>query len=854
MSLSAHQPQTGDDDGGSARLLSTPAARRATLAFVAFAAGQVLAQQLWLRGLTLGASVWFGAALIVLAAGVLRSRGPGGAVLAIAAMLLAGGWFTARVLELPRSSLGALVPAPTEPGGGHIVTIEGAVIEPVRAWEPSGALADYLPMQGGSVSFTVRAQTALLDAGARTVRGRVRVTVGQGEPEVRVGDRVRVKGIARAIEPPSNPGQPDPRLWAAQSGQTVTLTAASAALVEVLPPARGPVASAARAWRQSRAWLARRAAAVLPESENSPGRAMLAALLLGERESGADELRATFARQGLAHVLAISGFHLAVMAGAALFAVRLTGDRGRLEPLLVAALVVLYVLILPARAPILRAATMVLAWLLAESMGRRYDKRALLAWVAIAVLVVRPMDLFSLGYQLTFGITAALIWFGAPVHARMFPGAISFDRYEPPDAFTRRWWIDRLTQLVSASILCWLVATPLVARSVGVISPAAVVSTVVVVPLVTVLLWSSYAAMLVGVFVPPLATAMSSVLEWCAHGVVTLVNIMDAAPLTTVYAPRFSLALTAALTVVVLLWLVRGRLRSPGLWAATLLVVGWGWGEWRTAGRLPHDTVLRIDTLDVGNGTCHLVRSGDDVLLWDCGSLNPAIGVRTIPRSLHTLGVRRVPDVVLTHPNFDHYSGLLDVAERFGVERVWTTSTFLARADRDPGGAAAACLRALDRRGIEVGIWAAGESVPFGSAQATVLSPPEPSPFASDNDTSIVAMFGVQTAAGERRLLMTGDAQREALAALMSPGADLDADVLELPHHGSVQPTAMAFVDEVGPAVVLQSTGDARALDIRWNAQRLGRTWWTTATDGAAWVEFRQDGSVVSGSVRRKED
>ena len=85
----------------------------------------------------------------------------------------------------------------------------------------------------------------------------------------------------------------------------------------------------------------------------------------------------------------------------------------------------------------------------------------------------------------------------------------------------------------------------------------------------------------------------------------------------------------------------------------------------------------------------------------------------------------------------------------------------------------------------------------------------------------------------------------------MSPGADLRADVLELPHHGSVQPTAMALVETVNPAVVLQSTGPSRALDIRWNAHRLGRQWWTTATDGAAWVEFHQDGSITSGSVRR---
>ncbi len=846
MLLSPHQAVT-DPPGTPA---TTPAARRATLAFVAWAAGHVLALELWKAGIGLSASAWFGAGLLVLAFGVLRRRGPWGVVLALGVVLVSGGWFTARVLEVPRSSLAAALPMATAPGGGHIVTIEGVVIEGVQEWQSSGALAEYLPM-GNSVWFTMRAQEALLDGGARPISGRVRVTVRAGEPRVGVGDRVRVTGIARAIGPPGNPGQPDARLWAAQTGERVRITAASADLVEVLAPSRALGASVARGWRQSREWLRTRAGAVLPETEGTRGRVMLAALLFGERESGVDDLRATFARQGLAHVLAISGFHLAVMAGAALFAVRLTGDRGRLEPLLVALLVVAYVVVLPVRAPILRAAAMVLVWLLAEAMGRRYDKRALLAWIAIAVLMVRPMDLFGLGYQLTFGITAALIWFGAPVHARLFPAALGFERYEPPDAFAKRWWFDRLTQLVSASVLCWLVATPLVARSVGIISPAAVVSTVVVVPIVTVLLWASYAAMLVGVFVPAAASAMSAVLDAIAGGVVSVVELFDWLPMTTVYAPRLSLALTVALTALVLVWLVRGRLRSPGLWAATLLVLGWAAGEWHVAGRLPDRVLLRIDTLDVGDGTCHLVRSGGEALLWDCGSLNPSIGVRTIPRALHALGVQRVPDVVLTHPNFDHYSGLLDVAERFGVERVWTTSTFLARAERDPGGAAAACLRGLDRLGVTVGEWAAGDAPRLGQARGLVLSPPEPSLFVSDNDTSLVVRFTVETGAGERRLLMTGDAQREALAALMAPGADLAADVIELPHHGSVQPTALAFVDEVNPAIVLQSTGVSRALDIRWNAQRIGRTWWTTATDGAAWVEFRRDGSIVSGSVRR---
>ena len=831
---------------------TTPAARRATAAFALVAAGELAALGLWRAGLGAPSAAWFGAGLLVLAVGVLRRDGPWVAVLALAAALLAGGHFSTRVLERSPSSLAALLPPPREPGGGSIVTIQGVVIEPPERVQASGALAEYLPM-GDSTAMTVRARTVLTESGPLRASGTVRGFPPADAAAAAPGDRVAVMGIARAVEGPSNPGEGDARLWAAQDGRSATLSAASAGLVRVLEPEGGLFARGERGWLRTRAWLRGRAGAVLGSGEDSDARAMLGALLLGERESGGEAVRGAFARQGLAHVLAISGFHLAVMAGAALFAVRLTGDRGRLEPLLVALLVVVYVVVLPAQAPILRSAAMVLAWLLAESLGRRYDKRALLAWVAIGVLIVRPMDLFSLGYQLTFGITAVLVWFGSAVHGRMFPGALGFDRHEPADVFEGRWWRQRATQFVSASVLCWLVATPLAARTAGIVSPTAVLATIVVVPVVTVLLWAGYAAMLVGVLVPAAGGAASAVLGALAGVVVAVVQFFDTIPLTTLYVPSLSAGLTAACTALLLLWLVRGRPRSPGLWAATLVVAGWGVGELYNAGRLNRGTLLRIDTIDVGDGSCHLVRSGRGALLWDCGSLNAGIGVRTIPRAVRELGAWRVREVVVTHPNFDHYSGLPDALDRLGVERVSFSRAFLDRAGRDPGGAAAALMAALAARGVEVREMAAGDEFRLGTARVRVLSPPDDAGFAADNDNSLVARFSVETDAGERRLMLCGDIQREAIASLMAPGADLAAEVLEAPHHGSVQPTAMALVDAVDPAVVLQSTGPSRALDVRWNAQRLGRAWWTTATDGAAWAEFRADGSVESGSLRRRE-
>jgi len=824
-----------------------PAAVRATLACVCFAGGQALAMGAWRAGLSVPSAAWFGAASLVLALGAAIGRRVCVPLLAAALALLAAGHFTSRILELPLSALREALPA--GPGSGAIVTLEGVVLDRPSRIPASGALAPYAFRGEASVAFTLALDAVRSDAGATPQRGRVRVTVRGGEPDVAPGRRVRLTGIANPIAGPSNPGESDTRLWAAQDGVFAGAIVASPALIEPLPPSPSAIGRARQSLVAARGWLRALAERLLGQDEDSPGRATIGALLLGANESGASEVWGAFARQGLAHVLAISGFHLAVMAGAALFAVRLTGDRGRLEPLVVAMLVLVYMAILPARAPILRAGAIVLAWLASESLGRRYDRRALLAWIAIAVLLVRPMDLFSLGYQLTFGITATLVWFGARVHARMFPAPLEFRR-EPPDLFTRRWWLDRAARLVSASVLCWLVATPLVARTVGIVSPAAVVATLVVVPAVTVLLWAGYAVLLVGMALPGAGEAAGALLGLLAGLVVRVVGLFDAIPGTTLYAPAISPALAAALTAIILWWLVRGRLRSPGLWAATVLALGWLGGELYAAGRTHPSVALRIDTLDVGDGTCHLVRSGRRALLWDCGSLRPSIGVRTIPRAVRALGAWRVPDVLLSHANFDHYSGLPDAMEQLGVERVWVNRAFLDRAERDPGGAAAACLDAVRAAGIAVRQLRDGDTLEIGHARLEVLSPSD-EPFTADNDNSLVARLSARTRAGERSALLCGDIQREAMAALMAPGADLRADILELPHHGSMHATAIEFVGAVDPRVVLQSTGPGRASEIRWNELRRGRDWWMTAEDGAAWAEIATDGAVRSGSFRR---
>lgn len=241
--------------------------------------------------------------------------------------------------------------------------------------------------------------------------------------------------------------------------------------------------------------------------------------------------------------------------------------------------------------------------------------------------------------------------------------------------------------------------------------------------------------------------------------------------------------------------------------------------------------------------------------MFDCGSLRLSIGQRTIPAAARALGAWRVPTVVLSHPNIDHYSGLLDVAGPLGVRLVCVGEAFERAARADPEGPVAFVLRELQRLGIEVRVLAAGDVVPGFEGVIDVLSPPRGKIFRADNDASLI--LRLQTGASldddqpAATILLCGDAQREALAGVMHAHPSLRADVLEAPHHGSWNEVADDFVRTVAPGVVVQSTGPQRLGERRWDEHKHAAAWHMTAQDGAASVIFSPDGRIETRRWRR---
>lgn len=597
---------------------------------------------------------------------------------------------------------------------------------------------------------------------------------------------------------------------------------------------------------------------------------MLGALLLGERDAALEDVNSAFSRLGILHLVAISGFNLMIMAAFASMFLRLFGDRHWLEPVVVGLLVVGYMLVLPAQAPILRAGVLVIALLLTEASGRRYDRATVLGWIACAMLIVRPLDAWSLGFQLSFGIVAALLLMGTTVHHRIWgvplrglaPEHVAHGRR----AWAGWWWrwlpwvwkkvVSGFKHQISAGMLAWAVSIPIIACHTGQIGMLTPLMTLIVLPLTVVVLWGGYAALLVGVVIPAAAGIAAQFLEWPARFLVSVVMWLDQIPGASVQLPTVSVAWAVAGVAGAAFLLLRGTRKDLWTWAIVVGLTAWLGAEIYIRTRLPSSIAVRIDSLAVGDGSCHLIRCGDQAAMWDCGSLSTGVGERLIPQALRALGVRSVPTVVVTHAHIDHFAGLPDVVDQLHVERVYVPAQLERYAASNPGTAPAALLAELANRGVRVLTLGQGESAELAGLTASVLWPPREREFRDTNDSSIVAMLPMQSEGGVvRRVLLTGDAAREALANLLPGGGDspvgrLRADVLELPHHGAYIEPAVELVREVDPSVVIQSTGPRRAADHRWSPLMVGRTWYATPRGGASWVQIGTDGAITSGSYR----
>jgi competence protein ComEC len=781
---------------------------------------------------------WLAAAagLLILATALHLARRTGPAfrsfVLAVAA--LGAAWMAVRGDLRAPDSLAAVLGG--RPGLAHL---RGTVVEPPRRRAvPEGSLGrfDHRPPP---VLLGVEVEALFDRHGARRdVRGRVIVSVDEQIGPLVQGDLVEARGTYFPPRPPVNPGERDrPRLARCAGGGGGTLVVPARDLLRPIDRQprdlwRGALRLRGAVQRRAAAWLGGDVAGGDP----APREVLLAALLLGVREDGYEELGGSFTRVGLAHLMAISGLHLGITAGFFLVLVRRGGPPQRWHGWMVIGAIAVYLVAVEVRVPVLRAGLMTAAASLGMAMGRHMRIEGLVAASALLLLAVRPDQLLAPGFQLSYGVVLGLVLLGPRLRRRWFGPP------RPSPANARELCLERLKSATAVAVTAWIVALPITLHHFGMVNPLAVPLSVVGVPLAAVVLVLGSARMMLAPLLPSAAMIIDWPLDRASDVLLHVVWWCERLPGSTLRWPPPPAAWMILALAWVWMWATGpgGRRRRGVLWLSFLVLAAWlAWPLvplWRPA--------LRADMLAVGNGTCILVRSGTRAALFDAGSSGRTdIGGNVIAPALRALGVRRLDFVAISHANIDHYAGVIEVTEELAVSAVLITPQFLEEAEADPGGPAAFLLATLEGRGLAIECVAAGATRRLGRAAWSWIHPPAGYAPVAVNDSSMV----IRVEAAGRRLLLCGDIEGEAMEMVAAaPGGGATCEVMELPHHGSHGAGAAEFARGAGPRVVLQSTGATRLERDRWELGRARRL--VTARDGAVWMEVDGCGRVTCGA------
>lgn len=538
--------------------------------------------------------------------------------------------------------------------------------------------------------------------------------------------------------------------------------------------------------------------------EPGPAAGLVAALSLGDRE-GIDEAQASrFSDSGLAHVLSVSGMHLAltVLGFYKLLAwlLRRTPLGAHVDPARVAAGLSLplapgYALLTGATPPVVRAAIAAGLYLFAVLGGRAPDAWSALSAAFLAILAASPAALFDPSVQLSFVACWGLLALVGPVRA-----FVPIPQPQPDAGRLRRWVELPITALVTtaAATIATLPFTALHFERVSVASLPANVAAGPVGAVATVL---CAIAAVAGLIHPvllgwPLRLAMpfcgwlDDIAAWFATW-----------PGARIPLPPGNGAVWCLAAVPIALWL-RGQYRRIGTAALVLAVAVFVWIRWPA----PPDGRLHVEFLPVGQGDCTLLRLPDgSAVLIDAGG-DPSgqrdVGATRVLPQLQRRGITRLDAIAVSHLHPDHVGGIPAVLRALEVGEMWTTGRPL----RGPWGGPLA--QAIEAAGVPRRILGVGDRFDRGGVTIEVLGPPDvdgarDDPFLGDNDASLV----LRVVHGDVAVLLPGDVEEPGEWALVDGGAPLEARLLKAPHHGSRTSSTEGFLERVRPGHVVFCVG-----------------------------------------------
>jgi len=719
----------------------------------------------------------------------------------------------------------------------------------------SGVIIEEPVVYPDKTRFTIRL-TSYSDQGQdRPVQGTILLGVKGLLKRFEIGDPVRFVCRLRLIEGYHNPGGYDFEKRMAGKGIRVSGFLEDPGLLMLSGP-------------NQRSWLLKylptlrnRVSALIDSRVSPPVHGLAQAVLTGDQNKIPREIKETFSRAGVSHLLAFSGLNLSLVGGLSFFLFRFLMSLSEKTLLflnvrkwaLIGSLfpVLGYALLAGMSPSAARAFFMVSMVIVAFLMQRYSDLLNSLALAALVLLLISPDSLFSPSFQLSFisvwaiGYLLPKIW--NPTNPQEFQNPTRIRRL-----------LFYLWGTFCVSLVCQLATAPFVIWWFHQVSLVGLFSNLLLVPLTGVLVTP---VGLLGLISAPFFSSLSSGLFW----------IMDVLLQWTMWLTRFFADLPFSFLTV-----PRPGYGEIGLFYLTLMLVF----NWRKTPKpawlisLSCSAMIlfflspqiqdffsppfRATFLDVGHGSSTLIEfpRGEKMLIDGGGSFNPEfdLGERVVAPFLWDRKITGLDVLVQTHPHPDHLNGLPFILSKFKVKEVWTNGQWV------DSEAFEHFNELIRQKKIPVVHPGPGWSRLISDVQVEVLHAPTKSSLKEEtsstlwhnqNNDSLVIQLNYKN----QYLLLPADIEAETEKVLLGKNVSLKSHILQVPHHGSLTSSTIPFIEAVHPRyAVISGRPSPRLLlphpEIIRRYQERGVTLFRTDQEGAVSFELKKRGWEVRSFLK----
>jgi competence protein ComEC len=735
-------------------------------------------------------------------------------------------------------------------------------------WRISGILDAPAWTDNHRQKFDLSVQTLENDRGLFPVTGKLRVTLDGDPVDMNIGDYTCFNARIQPFRNFQNPGGFDYRRHMAFEGIYGSVYV-SGSDIEHRPSSRSGLMQGVYRLRKS---ISR----TLDNIGEADDRAVLKALIIGERSDISDAVTENFSKAGVSHLLSISGLHVGIVGMASFFIFRWTFSWmpfflwrawTRKAAALLSMIPVLGYGLVSGMAPSTeRSVIMILIFLMTFLIHREHEPLNTLAVAAILILIIHPPSLFSVSFQLSFASVFAILY--------LLP------KFWLPD--TDELTIPkRVKNYLLSSLWVTLCATlgvqPLVMVYFNQISLISPVANFFLIPLVGLavtpmgLLFSALSLVFpnvsrlglelcAGILKPSLIltdffaelpfsavkTITPSMLETlCVYILILTLTALKKKPKSISQMIK-SLTLPNRETVPPSLKKMVWTMAGASIFVLALDAIYWGYQRyWRDD--------FRVTVLDVGQGTATLLEfPKGPIMMIDAGGFSNAsafdIGKMVVAPFLWRKKIKTVDMIVLSHANSDHVNGMVYIAGHFNVKAVWANS------ESEDSIGYRRLMDVLRSRGIQSTTFNTfPRRVEVNGVWVNIVNPPpdflerrQTETWRDINNNSLAIQAGFRN----MTMLFPGDiktgAEKEMVALY---GNRLQSRVLVAPHHGSRSSNSEIFVAAVQPQVVIFTTGLNNRFDFPHPSvikryQDIGTTLLNTAIHGA--VEICTDGNTLT--------